>query len=77
MIILGDPGWCYRARVPQAQSNTYSNRPEWSSHVDMSKESRKTTNRLDKHLRAAQERKKLARTRRAVDISVEGRKMAL
>ena len=73
----GDPGWCYRARVPQAQTNTYINRPEWTSHTDISKGAKKSKTRLEKHLQAAQERKKLNKTRRAVEISIEGRKMAL
>jgi hypothetical protein len=32
---------------------------------------------LDKHMRALQERKRLAKARRAVEMSLEGRKMAL
>merc|ERR1712002_517550 len=27
----GDPGWCYRARVPQAQQGAYVQRPKWGT----------------------------------------------
>jgi hypothetical protein len=33
--------------------------------------------RLDKHMRAMAEKKKHAKSRRAVEISIEGRKMTL
>jgi transcription factor SPN1 len=73
----GDPGWCYRARVPQIKTSTYVNRPEWTSQVDISRGKVKQTSRMDKHVRNMAERKKNAKTRRAVEISVEGRKMNL
>lgn len=74
----GDPGWCYRARVPTVNNKTYINRPEWTSDVDMSRGKRaKEPNRLDKHLRADRERKQRLKLKRAVDISIEGRKMSL
>lgn len=31
----GDPGWCYRARVPMIKSCNYVNRPEWQSSADI------------------------------------------
>ena len=73
----GDPGWCYRARVPKVNTASYVNRPAWTSDVDISRTHRKEAGRLEKHMRAAQERKKNAKSKRAVDISIEGRKMAL
>ena len=41
----GDPGWCYRARVPQVKTTTYVNRPEWMSQVDITRGKVKVTNR--------------------------------
>ena len=72
----GDPGWCFRARVPQVQASTYVNRPEWTSNEDISRTSKKQMSRLDKHMRNAQERKRFSKSKRAVEISIEGRKMA-
>lgn len=73
----GDPGWCYRARVPQVQTSNYINRPEWTSQADISKSRKREMTRLEKHMRNAQDKKRNAKTRRAVDISIEGRKMNL
>lgn len=73
----GDPGWCYRARVPMATSSSYIQRPEWQTTVDISGKTHKEATRLEKHLRAAQDRKRNAKAKRAVEISIEGRKMAL
>ena len=73
----GDKGWCYRARVPQVQQGAYVQRPKWSSDVDIQHKSRGDKNRFDKYLKVASDRKKGSKTKRAVDISIEGRKMAL
>eukprot|EP00096_Caligus_rogercresseyi_P011193 TRINITY_DN4330_c0_g1_i1.p1 TRINITY_DN4330_c0_g1~~TRINITY_DN4330_c0_g1_i1.p1 ORF type:complete len:529 (-),score=135.25 TRINITY_DN4330_c0_g1_i1:644-2230(-) len=73
----GDEGWCYRARVPATTSSNYINRPEWQSNVDISGGTRKQSSRLDKHMRAVQERKRKSKQKRAVEISIEGRKMGL
>ena len=77
----GDPGWCYRARVPQAQASSYVNRPKWSSDVDMSRKKTKNNSasnqRLDKYNKVAIAQKQRAKTKRAVEISIEGRRMAL
>ena len=54
-------------------------RPKWGNEVDMSRSSRKEAGRLDKYLKVASEKKKGSsqKTKRAVEISIEGRKMAL
>lgn len=73
----GDPGWCYRARVPRPSGKDYVNRPKWQSEVDISRAAKKEMTRLDKQLRAFQERKRLSKARRAVTMSIEGRNMTL
>ena len=75
----GDPGWCYRARVPQSQRSEYVNRPKWENDVDMSRgKKQRSTTKLDKFIKVAVEQKRNGKkTKRAVDISIEGRKMAL
>lgn len=75
----GDKGWCYRARVPQASAAAYVNRPKWSSDVEFSaaKRAGKPGSRFDKYIKVASEKKKGFKTKRAVEISIEGRKMAL
>lgn len=73
----GDPGWCYRARVPLPSVKDYVNRPKWKSEVDLSRGSKKEMNRLEKQMRAFQEKKRMSKARRAVSISIEGRNMAL
>merc|ERR1712223_379324 len=74
----GDPGWCYRARVPQPMSAAYVNRPKWSSEVDMSHKKQKNHGRLDKYMKQQSDKKgNKHKTKRAVEISIEGRKMAL
>jgi len=73
----GERGWVHRARVPQPSSTSYVNRPEWTSDVDISRSAKKEASRFDKHMRNAMERKRNSKQKRAVDISIEGRKMAL
>jgi len=73
----GERGWVHRARVPQPSSTSYVNRPEWTSDVDISRSTKKEASRFDKHMRNALERKRNSKQKRAVDISIEGRKMAL
>merc|ERR550517_2451036 len=72
----GDPGWVGRARVPMPASYQYVKRPKWQTDVDIAKgKQRKEMTKLDKHIRAQQERKRNAMSnRRAVEISIEGRK---
>lgn len=73
----GDPGWCYRARVPLPSVKDYVNRPKWQSEVDLSRGSKKEMSRLEKQMRMFQEKKRMSKARRAVTISIEGRNMAL
>lgn len=74
----GDQGWCYRARVPQSASVCYVNRPKWGSDVDMSHKKKREHGRLDKYMKQEDPNKKhKIKTKRAVEISIEGRKMAL
>merc|ERR1712013_214782 len=74
----GDPGWVARARVPRPSGNDYVRRPEWQTDADLSKIKKKEATKLDRHMRAAADRKRLAlANRRAVEMSLEGRKMAL
>jgi len=73
----GDPGWIARARVPMPSSSDYVTRPKWQTDVDVVEKKKTKVTLLDKHMRAAQERKKLSKPRRAVEMSLEGRKMNL
>ena len=60
-------------------SYQYVKRPEWQTDVEISKgKKKKEMSRLDKQMRAQSDRKRLAKSnRRAVEISIEGRKTAL
>ena len=71
--------WVGRARVPMPASYQYVKRPEWQTDVEIAKgKQKKEMTRLDKQMRAQQERKRNAMSnRRAVEISIEGRKTAL
>lgn len=73
----GDPGWIARARVPMPSSKDYVRRPDWQTDVEVIAKRKKEVTLIEKHLRAAQERKKMAKPRRAVEMSMEGRKMTL
>lgn len=73
----GEPGWIARARVPVPSTKDYIARPQWQTDVEVGKIKKKEVGFLDKHMRAMQERKRLAKDRRAVEMSLEGRKMAL
>jgi transcription factor SPN1 len=74
---VGDPGWIARARVPMPSSSDYIRRPKWQTDVEVVAKKRKTAGFIDKHMKAQMERKKNAKPRRAVEMSLEGRKMAL
>lgn len=74
----GDPGWIYRARVPLPSNRDYVNRPTSSVEAPPSKpSSKKKVTRYEQHVRNFKEKKKYIKGRRAVNISIEGRNMAL
>jgi len=75
----GDPGWVGRARVPMPSGRDYVKRPAWQTDADLSKSNRKKEmSKLDRHMRNFADGKRMAMSnRKAVDMSLEGRKMSL
>ncbi|CAG0885318.1 unnamed protein product [Darwinula stevensoni] len=71
----GDPGWVYRARVPQPSTKAYVVRPKWKSDIDISKSTKKGMSHLEKQLQELKRNRK--KQQRAVKISIEGNRMAL
>ena len=72
----GEKGWIPRARVPAPSTKDYLVRPESKIDIDLSKNSsKKEISRLEKHIRAFKEKKKVSKTGRMFTVSIEGRKM--
>lgn len=74
----GDPGWVYRARVPMPSNKDYVHRPTSAVEIQPPKPpSKKKVSRYEQHARNFKEKKKFVKGQRAVQISIEGRNMAL
>lgn len=71
----GDPGWVSRARVPMVDTREYVKRPEWQTHVDMSRQTKKGISLLEKHKRKFAERRRDLKAIQAIKISIEGKNM--
>jgi hypothetical protein len=67
-----------RARVPQLPHLGFTVRPKWKTDADLRKIKKKEPTKLDRHRRAAGDRKRLAIfSGHAVAISLKGTKMPL
>ena len=73
----GDEGWCYRARVPMPPRKDYVVRPASTAEGEVRSKVKHKKTRLQKHLNNFANMKQLAKTRRGVNMSIEGRNMPL